>query len=109
MSETIIVGVDGSETAQRAARRAAELAVKLDADLVVMPMVMLVHHLDGVHQVLLERLHHNCVKFHVIARGTRCGTAMQIGPDAHIELTTESLFGRLADRGRRRTAEVAFP
>ncbi|ALG27576.1 universal stress protein UspA [Glutamicibacter halophytocola] len=35
MSETIIVGVDGSETAQRAARRAAELALKIDAELVV--------------------------------------------------------------------------
>ena len=35
MSKTIIVGVDGSETAQRAARRAASLAVKLDAELVV--------------------------------------------------------------------------
>lgn len=31
MSEIILVGVDGSETAQRAARRAAELAVKIDA------------------------------------------------------------------------------
>ena len=35
MSETLIVGVDGSETALRAARRAAEIAVKLDAELVV--------------------------------------------------------------------------
>lgn len=35
MSETIIVGVDGSETALKAARRAAELATKLGAELVV--------------------------------------------------------------------------
>lgn len=35
MSETIIVGVDGSETALKAARRGAELAVKLGAELVV--------------------------------------------------------------------------
>ncbi|WP_431710753.1 universal stress protein [Glutamicibacter uratoxydans] len=35
MSETIIVGVDGSETALKAARRAAELSTKLGAELVV--------------------------------------------------------------------------
>lgn len=35
MSETIIVGVDGSETALKAARRAADLSAKLGAELVV--------------------------------------------------------------------------
>ena len=35
MSEIILVGVDGSETALRAARRAAELAVKMDSELIV--------------------------------------------------------------------------
>ena len=35
MAETIIVGVDGSETAQRAAERAARLASNMDAELVV--------------------------------------------------------------------------
>lgn len=35
MSETIIVGVDGSETALKAARRAAELSTKLGAELLV--------------------------------------------------------------------------
>lgn len=35
MAETIIVGVDGSETAQRAAERAARIATSMDADLVV--------------------------------------------------------------------------
>lgn len=35
MAETIIVGVDGSETAQRAAERAARIAVNMDAQLVV--------------------------------------------------------------------------
>ncbi len=35
MAEIIIVGVDGSETAQRAAERAAGIAVKMGAELVV--------------------------------------------------------------------------
>lgn len=35
MAETIIVGVDGSETALKAARRGAELATRLGAELVV--------------------------------------------------------------------------
>lgn len=35
MAETIIVGVDGSDTAQRAAERAARIAVNMDAELVV--------------------------------------------------------------------------
>lgn len=35
MAETIIVGVDGSDTAQLAAERAAALAVKIGAELVV--------------------------------------------------------------------------
>lgn len=36
MDKVVIVGVDGSETAQKAAERAAELAVQSDSKLVVM-------------------------------------------------------------------------
>lgn len=35
MAETIIVGVDGSDTAQRAAERAARISVNMNAELVV--------------------------------------------------------------------------